>query len=92
MTGDWWTLWWVWLAAALVLGILEIVVPAYIFLGFAIGAALLGILQAVGIIASGLPLTLVIFAGLSLGAYLVLRKVFGLRPGQVKIWDRDIND
>jgi hypothetical protein len=34
-----WHLWWVWLAAALGLAILEILVPGFIFLGFAVGAA-----------------------------------------------------
>jgi len=39
-----------------------------------------------------LPVMLVVFAVLSLIAYLVMRKIFGLRTGSVKVWDRDIND
>lgn len=85
------SVWWVWLSAALGLATLEVIVPGYIFLGFAIGAALVGLLLLIVPIAS-MPLILVIFAVLSLGAYLAMRRVFGL-PGQTpKIWERDIND
>lgn len=87
-----WTEWWVWMSGAVVLATLEVIVPGYIFLGFALGAAVMGLLILVGISAKGLALTLVIFALLSLASYLVMRKVFGLRNGQVKIWDTDIND
>ena len=86
-----WTVWWAWLAAALVLAILEVVMPGYIFLGFAVGAAVVGVIMWLGW-APGLALALVVFAVASLIAYLVVRKVFGLRGGQVKVWDRDIND
>jgi membrane protein implicated in regulation of membrane protease activity len=85
------SVWWVWLSAALGLATLEVIVPGYSFLGFAIGAALVGLLLLTVPIAS-MPLILVIFAALSLGAYLAMRRVFGL-PGQApKIWERDIND
>lgn len=87
-----WTEWWVWMSGALILATLEVLIPGYIFLGFAIGAAMMGLLILFGISATGLALTLVIFAVLSLISYLVMRKVFGLRTGQVKIWDTDIND
>ncbi|MFG5380960.1 NfeD family protein [Yoonia sp. R2-816] len=87
-----WTEWWVWMSGALVLATLEVLIPGYIFLGFAIGAGVVGLLILLGISASGLALTLVIFAALSLAAYIVMRKVFGLEKGQVKIWDTDIND
>ena len=87
-----WTEWWVWMSGALVLATLEVLIPGYIFLGFAIGAAVMGVLILLGISASGFALTLVIFAALSLAAYIGMRKVFGLQSGQVKIWDTDIND
>ena len=35
---------------------------------------------------------LLIFAVVSVLAWLVLRRMMGVREGQVKIWDRDIND
>ncbi len=89
----WWSIWWVWVAAALVLAILEVMVPAYIFMGFAIGAALTGIALAVGLFAmSGMPLVMVVFAVLSLVGYIAMRMAFGAPGGSVKTWDTDIND
>lgn len=87
-----WTEWWVWFSAALILATLEVLIPGYIFLGFAIGAAVVGLLTLVGISAQGFALTMVIFAGFSLVSYIAMRKFFGLQKGQVKIWDTDIND
>jgi membrane protein implicated in regulation of membrane protease activity len=80
------------MSAALILATLEVLIPGYIFLGFAIGAGLMGLLILFGITASGLALTLVVFAVLSLISYLAMRKYFGLKTGQVKIWETDIND
>ncbi|MBU2360153.1 MAG: hypothetical protein KKB02_14710 [Alphaproteobacteria bacterium] len=83
--------WWVWLSAALALATLEVIVPGYIFLGFAVGAAVLALILLIVPIGS-LPLILVIFAVLSLVAYLAMRRVFGLPGEKPKVWDRDIND
>ena len=83
--------WWAWVVLGFALGVLEILAPGYIFLGFAIGAVLTGIVVAAGVPA-GLPALLVVFAVASLVAWLVLRRTMGVRQGQVKIWDRDIND
>ena len=33
-----WTVWWAWLALALLFGIAEVLLPGFVFLGFAIGA------------------------------------------------------
>ena len=92
-----WAVWWAWLVAALALGILEIFAPGFIFLGFAAGAAVTGLLLAVGgplagWMAGSLPMTLLVFAVLSLVAWVALRRVVGVRKGQVKVWDRDINE
>jgi membrane protein implicated in regulation of membrane protease activity len=93
----WWSIWWVWVMGALVLGFLEVLVPSWIFLGFAIGAAVTGgLLGAGGAISAqmsaSLPMTCLIFAVLSLAAWLLLRRAVGVRKGQVKVWDRDINE
>jgi len=80
------------MSGALILATLEVLIPGYIFLGFAIGAGVMGLLILVGVSASGLAITLVIFAVLSLVAYLAMRKFFGLKTGQVKVWDTDVND
>jgi len=93
-----WSAWWVWMAGALMLAILEIVTPVHIFLGFAIGAFVTGGLLyfggAAAFFATSLPYTLVFFAAVSLGAWLVMRRVFGLRRGEVKTFSKeeDIND
>ncbi len=84
--------WWVWISASLLLGILEVVVPGYFFLGFALGALVLGVLMTVGLAPAPVAGVIALFAVLSLLAYLGLRLVFKLEAGQVKIWDRDIND
>jgi membrane protein implicated in regulation of membrane protease activity len=80
------------MSGALILATLEVLIPGYIFLGFAVGAGVMGVLILLGVSATGLALTLVIFAVLSLLAYLGMRRVFGLRKGQVRVWDTDIND
>ncbi|MBT8416846.1 MAG: hypothetical protein KJO42_05335 [Silicimonas sp.] len=89
-----WSVWWIWIVAALVVGFLEVLAPAQIFLGFALGAAGTGLALLIGVpgLATSLPATLLLFAVLSLVAWLVVRKVVGVRPGQVKFWDRDINE
>jgi inner membrane protein len=83
--------WWAWVILGFALGVLEVLVPGFIFLGFAIGAVATGILVGIGIPA-GLPALILIFAVTSVLAWLVLRRVVGVREGQVKVWDRDIND
>lgn len=88
----WWSVWWVWIVAGFLLGMLEIVVPGYIFLGFAIGAVVTGILVGISIAPASPALLVLIFAVCSLVAWLVLRRTMGIREGQVKVWDRDIND
>ena len=87
-----WTEWWVWMIAGAVLAILEIMIPGFILLGFAVGAALTGLLLWLGILGESLAVLVLVFAVASLIAWLVLRKVVGIRHGQVKVWDRDIND
>ncbi|SEW40576.1 hypothetical protein SAMN04488515_2721 [Cognatiyoonia koreensis] len=86
-----WTEWWFWMSAALALATLEVLVPGFISLGFAIGALVLGTLMLLGLSFS-LPITLLIFAVLSLIAYIGMRYFFALPKGQVKHWDRDINE
>lgn len=84
--------WWVWIVAGFALGVLEVIVPGYIFLGFAIGAVLVGIAVGLGLLGGNLPVLLFAFALASLIAWLALRRTMGVREGQVKLWDRDIND
>ncbi|MEL6510958.1 MAG: hypothetical protein AAFQ32_14260 [Pseudomonadota bacterium] len=86
--------WWTWAVAALVMGILEIIAPAFVLLGFAIGAGVVAVLLLIGgpaLVGGTVPMAVVIFASVSLVAWLVLRKVFALKTGQVKTFDTDIN-
>ncbi|MBI1220724.1 MAG: hypothetical protein GC186_19505 [Rhodobacteraceae bacterium] len=89
--------WWLWVVAGCLIGMLEIVAPAFVFLGFAIGAVLTGLIEWLGVPPSGWmgsswPHHILVFAVLSLAAWLALVAIFGLKRGQVKVWDRDIND
>jgi inner membrane protein len=83
--------WWAWVILGFILGILEVAVPGFIFLGFAVGAVLTGIVVGFGIQAGATALFL-IFAITSVVSWIALRRLVGVRQGQVKIWDRDIND
>lgn len=88
------SLWWVWMVGALLLAILEVVAPAQIFLGFAVGAAGVGAGLLLGVpgLATSVPLMLLVFAVVSLAAWLLLRPLMGIREGQVKHFTRDINE
>lgn len=87
-----WNVWWVWIVAGFALGVLEVLAPGYIFLGFAIGAVLTGVLVGVGLMGGSLSALLLVFAVASVAAWLALRRTMGVREGQVKLWDKDIND
>lgn len=88
-----WSVWWVWIAGGFVLGIVEVALPGFIFLGFAGGAMLVGVLLGLGLIGGeSLPLLLMVFAFASLVIWGGLRLAIGTRPGQVKVWKSDIND
>lgn len=86
------TTWWVWIAAALGLAILEVLAPGFVFLGFAIGAAIVGLMLLGPAQLLSVPLLILIFAALSLIAWLVLRRVFALPGSTPKTFDHDIND
>lgn len=87
-----WTVWWVWVVAGFVLGILEVFTPGFIFLGFAVGAVLTGALVGVGLAPASFPQLLLIFAAFSVLAWFGMRRLAGVRQGQVKISDKDVND
>ncbi len=92
MTEPFWMIWWIWLAGALVLAILEVLLPGFIFLGFAIGAAITGVILALTGVSKSLAILLLVFAVLSLVSWLALRRFFSLPHGQVKTFDHDINE
>jgi membrane protein implicated in regulation of membrane protease activity len=87
-----WQEWWVWIVIGVTLAVAEVMLPGFILLGFAIGAALVGLLLLIGMLGNNLFVLILIFAIASLISWIVLRRLMGVRKGQVKIWDRDIND
>lgn len=87
-----WQVWWVWVVAGFALGVLEVIMPGYIFLGFAIGAVVVGAGLGLGLLGGSVPLLILVFALASLAAWLALRRTMGVRDSQVKIWHKDIND
>ena len=91
------SVWWAWITFGLGLLMMEALVPAYIFLGFAIGAIVTGLiivlnLPGTGWIINSIPVTLVFFSLVSGASWIALRLSFGPRRGRVKSFDRDIND
>ena len=87
----WWLLWWVWIALAILLGLLEVILPAFVFLGFSAGAFGTALLVALGL-DLGIGGTLLVFALLSAAAYGALRLWLGTHRGRAKVIDRDINE
>lgn len=83
---------WIWIAAGIVLGILEMLVAGFVLLGFAIGAVVVGFLVWLGILGASLPPLLLVAAATALPVWLVARRLAGVRAGQSKLWDRDINE
>lgn len=85
------TLWWVWISIALALGMVELLVPGFIFLGFAIGALVMaGIVAAFTL--TNIPALIALFAGLSLIAWIALKMMFRSQSSGARIVTRDINE
>ena len=88
---DYLSLWWVWICIALALGVVELLAPGFIFLGFGLGAlAMAGVvLLAPGI---NIPALLALFAVLSLIAWIILRMGFRKQSSGARVVTKDIND
>lgn len=87
-----WSNGWLWMVAALVLAFLELLLPGFFLLGIAGAVAVMGALLLLGLWPGGLAGALVVTAILSGVIWYLLRRLVGVRDGQVRIWDRDIND
>lgn len=87
----WLTLWWVWLCAALALGVVELLLPGSIFLGFALGALAMALVVAI-FAPANVAVLLALFAMLSLVAWIGLRLVFRRQSSGSRIVTRDINE
>ncbi|WP_374292725.1 NfeD family protein [Paenirhodobacter enshiensis] len=82
---------WIWITAGVVLAFLELLLPGFYLLGFAIGAVASGALIWAGLIGS-VPVALLALAVIAILAWVVLRRALGIRRGQTRIWHRDINE
>ncbi len=91
MDGDWMNAWWVWVAAGLVLLVLEIVTPGLVLMFFGAAAVLIGMVLATGV---EMPpwATLLAFSVLSIALLLGFRgplmRRMGNRPGDPPRIDR----
>lgn len=84
-------IWWVWLSAALALALVELIAPASIFLGFALGA--LGMTAVVAFTSvTNTSALLALFAALSLAAWVVLKLLFKSQSSGARIVENDINE
>jgi membrane protein implicated in regulation of membrane protease activity len=84
-------IWWVWLSAALALALIELVAPASIFLGFALGALVMTAVVGFGLL-SNTSAMLALFAGMSLLAWIMLKLMFRSQSSGARIVERDINE
>ena len=85
------TLWWVWICVALGLGVIELLAPGFIFLGFSIGALIMAGIVALFAISNTAAL-LAVFAVLSLVAWILLKAAFRKQSSGARIVTRDINE
>ncbi|HRK43404.1 MAG TPA: hypothetical protein PLH11_10200 [Gemmobacter sp.] len=83
--------WWIWVLGGLAIGALELLLPGYMFLGFAVGALAAAAASWLGLLA-GFPAQLALAAVVSLVVWAGLRAAFPLQRGEVKRFTRDIND
>ena len=70
--------WWLWFVAAFGLGIIEVLAPGYIFLGFALAAAVMGLLALMGV---HLSLPAAVAASGASGASATMRSMKASRMG-----------
>jgi len=92
-----WEEWWFWIVGGMAIAILELFLPGYLFVGFALGGVAVGLIILGGIWPSGwmdgsMANHLLVLSILSILIWLALRRFLGIRRGQVKTFDRDINE
>lgn len=87
-----WTNGWLWIIAALLLALVEMTLPGYVFMGMAAAVAVMGALLLSGLWTAGLPAALVLTAVLSGLIWLALSRMRGVDRSATRIWHRDIND
>ena len=94
---DFWKTPSLWATFALVLGILEVLLPGFVLLGFGLGAAMVaGLLWFLGPAAfdglAGAGYLVATWAVVSGGAWMLLRRIFASTGSPAGSFDHDIND
>ncbi|WP_231565672.1 pectate lyase [Paracoccus sanguinis] len=87
-----WTNGWLWIIAALLLALIEMILPGYVFLGLAAAVGVMGVVLLAGLWDWGLPAALVVTAVLSGVAWFGFSRMAGVDRSRTRIWHRDIND
>ena len=90
MTG--WANGWLWIIAALVIALIELILPGYVFMGIAGAALVMGLLLLSGVWAGGLSGALVVTALLSGVIWFALSRLRGVDRSATRIWRDDINE
>lgn len=85
-------IWWVWLAFGIALGVVEVLLPGFIFLGFALGALVMAGIVGLMVPTIAVAPAMALFAGLSLLAWIVLRLAFRRQSSGARRVFHDIND
>lgn len=85
-----------WLAVAFAMGVIELILPGHLFLGFAAGAVVVSAMLFLGLEGwftgvAGLAYLVALYAAISLVSWFVLRKLLKAGPNIRKV-DRDINE
>lgn len=83
---------WLWAVLGVVLAGLEMLAPGFYLLGLACGALIVALLTWVGVLGASLPWMIFVAAVAALISWLALRRWAGVRGGQPKVWDHDINE
>ena len=84
-------IWWVWLCAALALALIELMAPASVFLGFALGAVGMTAVVALDRFTNTLVL-FALFAGLSFMTWIALKVVFKNQSSGARIVTVDTHE
>ncbi len=85
--------WWIWIGAAVGLGILELFARGFVFLGVAGGALTVGALRALAPdLVAGVVAELIVFAVASVVVWQALRWLSAARPDEPRIWYGDIHE
>ncbi|MBK5946528.1 hypothetical protein CCR83_08825 [Rhodobacter veldkampii DSM 11550] len=83
---------WVWVVAGVALAGAEMIAPGFYLLGLAAGALIVAGLLWLGLLGGSLAPMLLVAAVGALATWALLRRLVGVRKGQIRLWDRDINE